>query len=93
MRILTKLKFRFRNGNGETFISKGQNLIEDAPDWIEKDGMFELAVKDGSLVKLDTAPLVQGSASKKEEPAPVVAEEPKPAPKKAAPKKTATRKK
>lgn len=61
VRILTKLKFRFRNGD-ETFISKGQNLIEDAPDWIEKDGMFALAEKDGTLVKLDTAPIVQGSS-------------------------------
>lgn len=77
MRILTKLKFRFRNGDGETFVSKGQNLIEDAPDWIEKDGMFELASKDGTLVKLDAAPIVQGSS----------AAEPKPA------KKTAARKK
>lgn len=77
MRILTKLKFRFRNGDGETFVSKGQNLIEDAPDWIEKDGMFELASKDGTLVKLDSAPIVQGSS----------AAEPKPA------KKTAARKK
>ena len=79
MRILTKLKFRFRNGDGETFVSKGQNLIEDAPDWIEKDGMFELASKDGTLVKLDTAPIVQGSSA--------AADAPKPA------KKTAARKK
>ena len=61
IRILTKLKFRFRNGK-DVFVSKGQNLIEDAPDWIEKDGIFELAVKDGSLVKLDTATIVQGSS-------------------------------
>lgn len=61
MRILTKTKFRFRNGK-ESFVSKGQNLIEDAPDWIEKDGMFQLAVKAGALVKLDAAPIVQGSS-------------------------------
>lgn len=64
IRILTKKKFRFRNDK-ETYVSQGNNLIEDAPDWIEKDGMFDLAVKDGSLVKLDTAPIVQGSSSKK----------------------------
>lgn len=86
MRILTKKKFRFRNGK-ESFVSKGQNLIEDAPDWIEKDGMFELAVKDGSLVKLDTAPIVQGSSPAEEV-------KPKSAPvKKPAQKKTAARKK
>lgn len=79
IRILTKKKFRFRNGK-ETFVSKGQNLIEDAPDWIEKDGMFELASKDGTLVKLDSAPIVQGSS-------PAATEAPKPA------KKTAARKK
>lgn len=96
MRILTKLKFRFRNGDGETFVSKGQNLIEDAPDWIEKDGMFELASKDGTLVKLDTTPIVQGStAAKEEKPEPAEAKpEPKPAPVKKAPvKKTAPKKK
>ena len=64
IRILTKKKFRFRNDK-ETYVSQGNNLIEDAPDWIEKDGMFELAVKDGSLVKLDAVPVVQGSSSKK----------------------------
>lgn len=86
IRILTKLKFRFRNGK-DVFVSKGQNLIEDAPDWIEKDGIFELAVKDGSLVKLDTAPIVQGSSPAEEA-------KPKSAPvKKPAQKKTAARKK
>ena len=64
IRILTKKKFRFRNGK-EEYISQGNNLIEDVPDWVEKDGIFELAIKDGSLVKLDTAPIVQGSSSKK----------------------------
>lgn len=86
MRILTKKKFRFRNDK-EVFVSQGQNLIEDAPDWIEKDGMFDLAVKDGSLVKLDAVPIVQGSSAPAEE-------KPKAEPVKKAPaKKTAARKK
>ena len=95
IRILTKLKFRFRNGKDD-FVSKGQNLIEDAPDWIEKDGIFELAVKDGSLVKLDTATIVQGSspAVKETKPEPEEVPKPKAAPAKKAPaKKTASRKK
>lgn len=64
MRILTKLKFRFRNGK-ETYVSKGQNLIEDAPDWIAKDGMFALAKKSGDLIELEAAPIVQGSSPAK----------------------------
>ena len=91
LRILTKRKFRFRF-DGQQFISKGQNLIEEAPDWIAKDGLYDLALKCGELAVLDRAPVVQGSSAT-EEPA-----EPKPEPKKApvkkAPaKKTAARKK
>ena len=48
MQILTKKKLRFRGG-AEVFVSMGGNNIQAAPDWIEKDPLFPLAVKDGSL--------------------------------------------
>lgn len=62
MRILTKIKCRFRTPDGNEFVSQGQNLVEDAPDWIEKDPLFPLVLSDGKLLKLDTVPVVQGSA-------------------------------
>ena len=86
MRILTKLKCRFRSPDkAESFTSQGQNLIEDAPDWIEKDPLFPLVVADGTLIKLENTPIVSAAEPKKEEA--------KPAPKKPAPKKTAVKKK
>jgi len=92
MRILTKLKFRFRTPDkAETFTSQGQNLIEDAPDWIEKDPLFPLVVADGTLIKLDNEPVI--SAAEPIGFKPAGKPEEKPAPKKAVPKKTAAKKK
>jgi hypothetical protein len=63
MQILTKKKLRFRGGEDRVFVSLGGNNIESAPEWIEKDPLFPLVVKDGSLVKLAEAPIVQGSSA------------------------------
>ena len=63
MQILTKKKLRFRGDDERVFVSMGGNNIESAPDWIEKDPLFPLAAKDGSLVKLSEAPAVQGSSA------------------------------
>ena len=92
MQILTKKKLRFRGG-AEVFVSMGGNNIQAAPDWIEKDPLFPLAVKDGSLVKLAQAPIVQGSNSGENDPAEEKAAEEKAAEEKTAPKKTAAKKK
>lgn len=92
MRILTKLKCRFRTldkVDRQAFVSKGNNLIEDAPDWIEKDPLFPLVVADGTLIKLDNQPIVSAAEA---DPDKIIAA-PKPAPKKTAPKKTAAKKK
>ncbi len=71
MRILTKLKLRFRGGD-QVFVTKGENIIETAPDWIEKDPLFPLVVKDGTLVKIEAIPAVPGSGSLKKEAVPEV---------------------
>ena len=71
MRILTKLKLRFRGGD-QVFVTKGENVIETAPDWIQKDPLFPLVVKDGTLVKIEAIPAVPGSGSLKKEEGPDV---------------------
>lgn len=92
MQILTKKKLRFRGDDEKVFVSMGANNIESAPEWIEKDPLFPLVVKDGSLVKLSEAPVVQGSSNSEDKPA--EEEKPKAEPGKKAPvKKTAAKKK
>lgn len=63
MQILTKKRLRFRGEDEKVFVSMGGNNIENAPEWIEKDPLFPLVVKDGSLVKLAQTPVVQGSSA------------------------------
>ena len=92
MQILTKKKLRFRGDDEKVFVSMGGNNIESAPEWIEKDPLFPLVIKDGSLVKLSEAPVVQGSSNSEDKPA--EEEKPKAEPVKKAPvKKTAAKKK
>lgn len=56
MIILTKKRFGFVKQDGterieaERFTSKGGMAIEDAPDWIETDPLYALAVESGELV-------------------------------------------
>lgn len=56
MIILTKKRFGFVKQDGtermeaERFTSKGGMAIEDAPDWIKTDPLYELAVAAGDLV-------------------------------------------
>lgn len=60
MVILTKRKFMFKSAIGDTFVSKGGMVIEEAPDWIQETRLFELAAGDGDLVT------VQGNGSDKD---------------------------
>lgn len=60
MVILTKRKFMFKSAIGDVFISKGEMVIEEAPDWIQETKLFDLAVGDGDLVT------VQGNGSDKD---------------------------
>lgn len=56
MLILTKLKFRFSQGE-DSFISAGGNAIETAPDWIQRDPLFPLVIQDGTLVCVEKTPI------------------------------------
>lgn len=49
MIILTKKKFCFEL-DGEQFTSRGGMEMENAPSWIQKTWIFDLAVKDGDLI-------------------------------------------
>ncbi|MDY6148951.1 MAG: hypothetical protein SPI35_08055 [Porphyromonas sp.] len=56
MLILTKLKFRFSSPDGDVFISAGNNVIETAPDWIQRDPLFPSGIQDGTLVLVEKTP-------------------------------------
>lgn len=49
MIILTKKKFCFEL-DGEQFTSRGGMEMENAPSWIQKTWLFDLAVKDGDII-------------------------------------------
>lgn len=49
MIILTKKKFCFEL-DGEQFTSRGGMEMENAPSWIQKTWLFDLAAKDGDLI-------------------------------------------
>lgn len=59
MIILSKKRFGFvkQDGNerleAEKFVTKGNMAIEDAPDWIKKVPLFDLAVEAGEIVTVN----------------------------------------
>ena len=56
IRIITTRKLRFYSPDRtENFVTSGNNIIEDCPDWAEKDGMFQAAKAHGVL-QVITAP-------------------------------------
>lgn len=69
MIILTKKKFCFEL-DGEQFTSRGGMEMENAPLWIQKTWLFDLAVKDGDLI------VAQDSDTKTEEDVRKAASEP-----------------
>lgn len=69
MIILTKKKFCFEL-DGEQFTSRGGMEMENAPSWIQKTLLFDLAVKDGDLI------VAQDSDTKTEEDVRKAASEP-----------------
>lgn len=63
MRILTKKRYQF--GHGDTkVITTGNYVIEDVPDWVEKDPLFKLAKEDGDIEVLEAK--IQSSSVKVE---------------------------
>lgn len=51
MLILTKKRFQFKCDQG-SFISQGNGIIEQAPDWVAKTKMFALASAEGSVLEV-----------------------------------------
>lgn len=50
MRIITTRKLRFyTKDRSENFVTSGNNIIEDCPDWIKEDRLFNLALRDRTL--------------------------------------------
>lgn len=63
MRILSKRKFHFRNGE-ESVITAGGMTIEDVPEWVAKTSLFRLAVTDQTIVPFEVKQVTQGSDNK-----------------------------
>lgn len=53
MRIMTAQKLAFYSADRkEKFVSAGNRVIEECPDWAAKDAMFQAAEKVGILTRL-----------------------------------------
>lgn len=63
MLILSQQRFRFQAG-GETFITdRPDGKPQEAPDWIEHDPLFGLAVSAGKLAVVGQPPLLSVPSS------------------------------
>lgn len=60
MLIISKRKFMFKNVIGGSFITKGGGILEEAPDWIRENILYDLALSDGDIIE------VKGSGSDKD---------------------------
>lgn len=60
MLIISKRKFLFTNVIGGSFITKGGGILEEAPDWIRENILYDLALSDGDIIE------VKGNGSDKE---------------------------
>lgn len=59
--VMTNMKLRFAvvHGNEKlSWTSQGNNIIEQAPDWIEKSDMFR-ATNGVQLTVLNTSPIIK----------------------------------
>lgn len=61
MIILTKKRFQFKSPDGDIFVSAGNMVIENAPNWVEKTTLYEWGLADGDIVE------VKGKTSKDED--------------------------
>lgn len=58
IRIITKRKLRFYTPDRkESIVTQGNNVIEEMPDWVERDLMYRTAKASGILSVLASAPL------------------------------------
>ena len=60
MLIISKRKFMFKNVIGGSFITKGGGILEEAPDWIRENILYDLALSDGDIIE------VKGNGSDKD---------------------------
>lgn len=60
MLIISKRKFMFKNVIGDSFITKGGGILEEAPDWIRETILYDLALSDGDIIE------VKGNGSDKD---------------------------
>lgn len=50
MRIISTRKFRFYTENRqESFVTEGNNIIQDCPDWAKKDATFQAGLAAGLI--------------------------------------------
>lgn len=55
MRIITSRRLRFYSPDRQlNFVTSGNNIIEDCPDWAKEDGMFKAARASGVLQLIST---------------------------------------
>lgn len=53
MRIMTTKRFCFYTPDRkEKFVTQGNRIIEDCPEWAQSDLTFKAAIRDGSLTCL-----------------------------------------
>lgn len=56
MRIISSRKFRFyTEDRAESFVTEGNNIIQDCPDWAKKDAMFQCALQNGLVQIISSA--------------------------------------
>lgn len=55
IRIISSRKLRFYSPDRQqSVVAEGKNVIQDLPDWIVKDGMFQVAKQSGIISILST---------------------------------------
>lgn len=54
MRIFTKKAFKFMNRENGSFVRTQPFSFQDVPEWVKKDPIFALAIKEGSIETIET---------------------------------------
>ena len=54
MRILIKSKLGFRNPQTQEILCPPCGSVVDVPEWVEKNPLFAMALRAGSLILIDT---------------------------------------
>lgn len=54
MRIFTKKAFKFMNRENGSFVKTQPFSFQDVPEWVKKDPIYALAVKEGSIETIES---------------------------------------